>query len=352
MPRLKPPPSQPTQIEEDLFPIEDDVVIDLNEGDLNAIEVVATPEDEPSPQPLVAEPVEPEPDALKLALDAQKRAEDLARDMQRQRDDAMRQAQERAAELRRATSDREDAEYNTVLTAIAAEQTAIEKAEADLQAAASAGDWVAHSKAQREMALASARYDRLDEGKRSFDQRREALKTAPPQPQSLGFEQQLANLNLPVDAQTWLRAHPEFINDKGRNDQLGTTHVYLTNVKNISAFSKAYFDELDQAFGFKKAGPSAAPTSHQPIVTNPQPQPRRSIPVAAPVSREPPTSSGQRASSSQVHLTREEREIARNSFGPVNGKDLTNAEKERLYAINKAKLARMKANGTYTETRQ
>lgn len=75
-------------------------------------------------------------------------------------------------------------------------------------------------------------------------------------------------------------------------------------------------------------------------------QSTRSIPMAAPVAREAPMLSGQRFAPSQIHLTQEEREIARNSFTDPG---MSNAEKELMYAKNKIKLARMKANGTYSE---
>ena len=56
----------------------------------------------------------------------------------------------------------------------------------------------------------------------------------------------------------------------------------------------------------------------------------------------------------QVTLSQAEREIAWNSFGPVKDKngnlvDLTREEKERLYCQNKLRLARMRADGTYSE---
>ena len=73
--------------------------------------------------------------------------------------------------------------------------------------------------------------------------------------------------------------------------------------------------------------------------------------MSAPVSRDPPTSSGQRQSGNQITLTAEERAIARNSFGAINGKELTPAEKERLYALNKAKYKRMLADGSYSDAR-
>lgn len=75
----------------------------------------------------------------------------------------------------------------------------------------------------------------------------------------------------------------------------------------------------------------------------PTPQ-RRSMPMTAPVSREVPTASGRRFSAEQMTLTPEERQVARNSFSDPN---LSNIEKERMYLANKIKLAQERAAGRY-----
>ncbi|WP_315766176.1 hypothetical protein [Bradyrhizobium sp. SZCCHNS2005] len=100
-----------------------------------------------------------------------------------------------------------------------------------------------------------------------------------------------------------------------------------------------------------------APTAPTPVQASPPPAvsrrlpsapARRAVPVSAPVSREIPTASGQRpAGLNEVRLTSEERQIARNSFGTVGGVQMSNNEKERLYALNKAKYQRMLATGQY-----
>lgn len=69
--------------------------------------------------------------------------------------------------------------------------------------------------------------------------------------------------------------------------------------------------------------------------------------MSAPVSRDVPTASGQRASSTKITLSQEERQIARTSFTADN---MTNEQKERLYAQNKQKLMRERANGSYRQT--
>lgn len=346
MPRLrKIPVKEPEEmiIEDSALPTED-IVIELSDDDVLVPD--ATVVTEPAEHPVV-EPVADEP--LKRALEAQQRAEEIARNATRERDEANRRAQDRDEELVRTRGEREDAEYNSILTSIAAEQSTIDKAEADYASFAQIGDWAAASKAQREMSVASARLDRLDDGKRNFDQRREAAKIAPPErrpaaPAAHDFEQKLSALALPANAQAWLRAHPEFINDTPKNIELGAVHNYLDKTRKIAPFSPAYFDALDTEFGFK-APPVAAEKPPEPTH---QPQ-RRSIPVSAPVSRDVPGAGGERQSARTITLNPDEVQIARSSF---SASDMTNAQKERLYAQNKAKLAAKRANGSYPSREQ
>lgn len=68
--------------------------------------------------------------------------------------------------------------------------------------------------------------------------------------------------------------------------------------------------------------------------------------MSAPVSRDIPSPSGQRQTN-RITLSPAEREIARTSF---TAEDLTIEQKERLYAMNKAKLIRQRANGEYRQT--
>ena len=343
MPRLTPPRSKRVTVESPGEEIDrtDEVVVELSADDLDGLVIEPL---EPAPQEPEL-PEEPDPDeVVRRAVEAQQRAEEIARSAQRERDDAIRRERDRQGELERERGDREDAEYNGVLTAIAAEQATLDKAEADYAAFLQTGEYTAAAKAQRIMTTAGARLDRLEDNKASFEQRRETLKTGPkpePSPQQPGtVEQQIASMNLPENAKTWLRSHPELVSDQGQNARLGTVHRYLTEVKGVAQFSAAYFESLDAELGFKK--PAAAAPAPDPA---PQPQQRRSMPVTAPVSRDVPTASGQRQASS-VTLSPEEVRVAHTSFTDPTGK-MTNADKERLYALNKMKLARMRSNGEY-----
>lgn len=365
MPRIKPPPARnaaPLAERQDFTPPTEEIEIELAEdgGGPADVDLSAPPPAEPDPQPepapaarvVAPEPAEPD-NPLQRALDSQKRAEELQAAAQRERDAAMRRTAEVEREREQERADREDAEYNSVLTSIAAEQSSLEKAESDYAAFAAAGDWTSAAKAQRSMATASSRIDRLEDNKRVFDSRREEIKRNPPpdqrpspQPAPHDFESRLASIpGLPDNAKDWLRKHPEFVNDTTANGRIGAAHNYLVNVKSVAAFSPAYFDALDQEFGFKTAAPPAAASDPEP---QPQPAPQqRTMPMRAPVSRDVPSASGQRAPSSRITLTPEERQIARTSF---TAPDMTDAQKEYLYAQNKAKLAKQRANGSYPQS--
>lgn len=322
-----------------------DIEITLEDDDVGEVDVsIASPptQREPERRPAPRE----DDDAVARALEAQRRAEQMQADAVRQRDEAIRQTHAREAELQRERTEREDAEFNTVLTAIAAETSSLEKATADYAAAASVGDWNAAALAQRAMAIAGGRLDRLEDGRRTFDAKREAAAKAPApqqpqQRQAPTFEQQIAAL--PQPAQAWLRNHPEFITDPAKNQEIQVAHGYLVNRRKVTAFSDAYFEALDNEFGF----------TQQPSRREPEPQPqKRSMPMAAPVSREVPAASGTRKSNS-MRLTEEERKVARDSIPDrPDLPKLTNAQKEYMYAKNKAKYEQMKRDGTYDQQRQ
>lgn len=332
MPRLKPPPSKPVDpVEEVDTLIDAPIEIELPDEPGGPTEVSLAPEPAPKSEP----PPQDDQNQLASQLAAQQRAEEL----QRQNAELQRQNAEHEARLREERVRGDDAEYNSVLTAIAAEQAVLDKAEQDYAGYASMGDFANAAKAQRLMAQSAARLDRLEDGKVAFEQKREARTKEPPPapaPPQLSFEQRIQSL--PETAKAWLRKHPEFINDQEMNAKIGAAHSYLTKNKGIEGFSPAYFDALDEEFGFKTTPPAT---------TEPSQPARRSMPVSAPVSRDVPSANGQRpTSSSKMTLTEEERRIARTSF---TAPDMTNAQKELLYAQNKRRLQTMRANGQYPQ---
>ncbi len=343
MPRLRPAPNEkqePVIQHFDEAPTEA-IEIELPDDDIvepTEVDITPAPKEEPKPKP---EPTEDNP--LQRALDAQQRAEELQRTAQRERDEAVRRSREHEVELTRERGERQDAEYNSVLTAIAAEQSSLEKAESDYAAFAAAGDWGNAAKAQRIMASAASRVDRLEESKQVFEKtkKEEPTQRPAPAPAAQDFEQKIASL--PDTAKTWLRKHPEYMNDTALNRKIQAAHGTIVELEGVEAFSPAYFDALDTRFGFKAPPPKEEP--------KPQPGKQRSIPMTAPPSREVPSASGQRSKPGTMTLSPEERLIARTSIMDRPGlPNMTNAEKEFLYAKNKARLHKMRASGEYRHT--
>lgn len=329
MPRIRPARTQedPAPQLEDHTPPTEPIEIDLP-GEVEGSTLVDL-------APVIEKKVEPEPIVETSPLQQQAEAQRRAEELQRANADMQRQIAERDAALKTERSRGDDAEYNSVLTAIAAEQAVLDKAETDYAHYAGAGDFQTAAKAQRIMSQTSARLDRLEDGKMAFEQRRAApapeVKPAPQAP--LDFEGQIAKM--PDSAKSWLRKHPEFMSDTALNEQISNAHVYLVKNKKIEAFSPKYFEALDDEFGFKAA----------PAEVEPQPQ-RRSMPVSAPVSRDAPSATGKPQPSSKMTLSQEERQIARTSFSS----NMTNEQKELLYAQNKRKLQLKRANGEYPQS--
>jgi hypothetical protein len=99
---------------------------------------------------------------------------------------------------------------------------------------------------------------------------------------------------------------------------------------------------LVQALHHEIAKSGGVPQQPLPMAQPPTPQ-RRSIPVSAPVSRDPWMASGHRqAASGKITLSKDEVEIAHNSRA-----DLPPLEAEKLYVQGKKLMLARKAAGTY-----
>lgn len=90
--------------------------------------------------------------------------------------------------------------------------------------------------------------------------------------------------------------------------------------------------------------PTPSPAEPEAPPSAPAPS-RRTMPIAAPVSREVPMSDG-RVFTDRVTLSAEERQMAHLSY-----RGLPPAEAERVYATAKLKLARERAAGRYPDER-
>jgi hypothetical protein len=166
-------------------------------------------------------------------------------------------------------------------------------------------------------------------------------------PAPTDMESQMAAVGLPDPAKAWFRTHPEYWKDREKNREISSLHGYLTTNKRLAPFSEEYFDRLESELGFRapraeQIGDVAPPPAPRELA----PEPRRSIPISAPVSRNIPMASGGTFRPNNT-LTAEERDIARRSF---SAPDMTNEQKEYLYLLNRERLRRMRQDGTYRHT--
>jgi len=158
----------------------------------------------------------------------------------------------------------------------------------------------------------------------------------PQEPQAPTVEEIIAGCELPDLAKNWLRQNPEFILDPAKNERLRKMHN-VAEYQSGSEYTEPYFQRLEVLLGLKQETPSngrapapAAPQRESP----PRQQPRMSVPVSAPTSRESLSMTTGRAPSSPMRLTQEEAQFAR-----------TLGISTEECAKQKEKMERMKAAG-------
>jgi hypothetical protein len=284
------------------------------------------------PEPERDEPEEPDDNALTRQLDELRTAEALAKqqlaDSQRREQDAIRHAQEQQVELHRERERSVSAEYDSVLNAINALQAQADQAQADLEASLSANDSKGAAEAQRRLTTTSARLVSLEDGKAAWDQRREWERANPPRPQAPAdpvTAQIDAMTHLSVKQRDWLKNHRDAMTDQAKNAYLGAAHWDAIRAGHAQD-SEAYFAALEEKLGYRQAAAPSAQTE------------RRSPPVSAPVSRESPSLSTGKPTTSRIELTPAQREAAR-----IAGVD------EFTYAKGVMRLNDLKKNGHYQE---
>lgn len=284
---------------------------------------------EPAPQP-EPEP-EPEDNPLLKQVESLKRAEETAKQRaqlaEQQRDSALRERQQAQEELTRERGQSEQAKYDAVLNAISASQAEADAAQRDLEAAYAAGDGTKMAEAQRRLSTATARLVSLEDGKAAFEARKEEppQKKAEPAPQPVSVESAIDQLpGLSSRQKTWLKDHTDAFTDQKKNARLGAAHYDAIDAGH-AADTDDYFQFIEEKLGYRQPEPE------------PEPQ-RRSPPVSAPVSRDSPSPSTGKPTSTRITLSPEQREHAR-----ISGVD------ELTYAKGVQELARRKAMGMYPD---
>lgn len=262
--------------------------------------------------------------ALQTQIEALKKSEEAARTREarisQERDQALQRASQHAAEVTKFRKEAYQSQSDTINTALAASQSAVESAKRDIKTALNDGDIDAQTEAYERLAEAKANISKLQDGKLEIENR---IKEAPKVEEA---SQQNQN-NTPPLVQEWISKHRDYITDGRKNDKLRALH--WDAIDDGRPFgSSEYIDFIDTKLGLKQT----AQQQEEPVVTQQQ---RTSI-VSAPVSREVPSSSGSQNRGGKTHLTLAQREAAK-----IAG--ISEAE----YAKNLNKLNEMKANGTY-----
>lgn len=326
MPRLREPPKReaaaPVAVEEHLEDQLQDDAVDTGDDD----------------EVLVAE--EPDHEAENASLKAQietlrKNENDLRRqaeDGNRAREDADRRLQERQQELARSQKAVLDAEAQSIENAIAASKAEADNAEADYERAAEVGDFKAQAQAQRRMAVAAGRLDRLEEGKAAIEARpvQTAATTQAQEGASSSVEQVLSRSGLPSEAKSWLRKHSDYLMDARKNAKIQDLH-YTVLEEGLAPFSPEYFEKIEEHLGMKQKAATHDDSDEERTV----PAKKQAVSVQAPVSREVPNSNGQRPTG-KIRLTPLEVEHAK-AAGVT----------PEAYMASKLKLKKMRDDGEY-----
>ena len=255
----------------------------------------------------------------------------LAEQAQRERQAAVEHSQKRDAELTTAGDRVELAELDAINNAIAAAESEAGAAASAWSTAKAAEDLNGEVDAQRRLARAETRLVQLEDGKASIEARREWQRVQPkkaPQPQTL--DTYIDTLPLNGSQKDWLKKHPELMQDPKKNVRLQNAH-YDAEEKGLVGGSEAYFKYVEERLGYRQA------ETEVDDVEEVDDKPERKAIVSAPVSRNPPNSSG-RPSSTRITLSPEQRSAAK-----AAGVD------EVTYAKQLIKLQEMKRSGHYSE---
>jgi hypothetical protein len=337
MPRLRPAPKEKVSVDK----------LDPSESMSGLFEATEKePESElhenkpAEPEVEVKEPEKQEDPALALQkqLDELKKSEELQRTQReqavRERDEANKRAQEREVEVNKLQKENTQTNYDSISSALAAAQADAERAAQDVEIAGNASDFKALADAQRRLARAEARIDKLEDGKFELESRLKVEKAEPkvePKVETQPtVDQVIDSWRLPEITTKYLKANPGYVIDPVKLDTLKYWNNKAAKA-GLTVHSQAYIDYVDGKMKEEENPPKEEPRQEQ----------QRTNIVSAPVSREVPSGGTGIRSNGKITLTAQEREFAKLS-------GITEAE----YAKQKQRLAEMKANGSYDDGRQ
>lgn len=144
-------------------------------------------------------------------------------------------------------------QLDTVLTGIAAANADADAAEREVAQAAEAGDFTAQARAQRKLAAAESRAQRLTEAKEDLEDaaKREPKRDAPTRQQprqqpSDPVEAMIAANGITPKSAAWLRANPTAVTDSNLNRKMLAAHNQSI-LDNVETESPEYFRRVEAA---------------------------------------------------------------------------------------------------------
>lgn len=273
---------------------EQEVVEVKDEAEVEAPEVVVEVENEVNSDALKQEPPKEEVDveALRKQISDLEAAQARAR---QQAFEAQRAAEETAQQLNTFRQSAEQSQYDSIVTAMGAAQIEVDSAKRDIMLAGAAQDYGALADAQERLATAKAHMVGLEQGKNNYEYRKNnhEYQQRPADP--------IEAMDLSYEEKSWLRQHPEALNDIRKNTKLNAAYFDAMD-KGLRRGSPEYFEFIETEMGYRQ--PPKEPQQHQQEEDNP-------VMVAAPPSKSVPSGSGTGGTKGRYTLTKEEAEIAK-----------------------------------------
>lgn len=252
----------------------------------------------------------PQPDVVVKAEDPVKDLASQYKDLEaknaeqtKAREEAERVAATARADAEKARQERDAARtsanasnLDTINTALAASEAAIEGAKRDLLAAKQAQDFEAELDAQDRLTKARIDHRTYDEAKATIEARakQQPQPTRPTDP----VEAYVANRTEPTA--NWLRAHRDFITDPRKNAKLTAAH-HDAVAEGFSPDTTEYFNHVETFIGIKKEDPKDQQADTR------QTQTKRATRTVAPVAG---SGSSSAVNGGEVRLTAAEAERA------------------------------------------
>lgn len=337
MPRLR---QVRTKEEAAAVPEDQPIAVELSDEPLLAIKTEEKKDEKKSEVngPLV-KTAEPEPEdegreTLKKRLEEVQNAEKLAREAlesaNKRIEEVNRQALLRDQEATKWQSDAELARYDAVTSGLAGWQSEADAAQRDLEVAINANDVRAQVDASARMAKAQGQIGRYEETKEQLDAEREERKKNPPRQQQRGDPLEAAIQHLPDLAKSWVRRHPDYMMPGEKNAALQHAH-WIAKRESGEEYTQKYIDSLEVQLGLKQR--ATQDDDDEPEV---RPARQERVSVSAPPTRESPSISTGKPTTTRVTLTPEQRAHAK-----ASGVD------ELTYARGVQELERRKKEGHY-----